>query len=664
MKQHSWRLFCVLLAAWGRAGAQTSGATFGEIVGLGGTPSDIVLDELRGRLYLVNDRANRVNVYGIAENRLVGSIQVGNRPLAAAISMDGNWLYVTNQLSSSLSVIDLGINSLAQTVTLPARPEGVEVGADGRVLVSTVGTGTGNPPQNTLLIFDRTQQSGQQLFPVQTPPPPSTPPTLPPAQLVRPDTQFFSKLIRTPDGQLIVGLTNPGAQTYMFVYEVASGVILRSRTVGGQSTALSMSRDGSRFMAGFTLYDTNTLSVVAQQNTANAPFTLTGNFNVRQNFGGSVFSPDGATIYSAFNVAQFSLPALRPVASTLLISDSSNLGIKLGIKLPESIVNKMVASADGSRAWALSESGMIHLPLGALYEYPILQVEPTTVFLAVDECRRGVARASVNVHNLGKGRLSFSVPNTGAALIADVSSGLAPALIRFTMEPGRTNVVRQPGTNLTTGGVTMTGNALNVNIASLDAINIPNTIRVYMNFRNPDQRGVIYPVPTAPNNSPAPNQTHPSGNEGLQDLLLDELRGRLYVTNSGYNRIEVFDIRKRKFLDPISVGQLPHSMAMGTDGTTLYVGNTGGESLSIVDLDLERVVGQVEFPPLPRQGGGAGANPAHPRALATGLFGLQFVLSNGTQWKLVGNQATVRRPIPSRSRLMAPTCCPAHPTSP
>ena len=32
-----------------------------------------------------------------------------------------------------------------------------------------------------------------------------------------------------------------------------------------------------------------------------------------------------------------------------------------------------------------------------------------------------------------------------------------------------------------------------------------------------------------------------------------------------------------------------------------------------------------------------------PRTLAMGLFGLQFVMSDGSQWKVVsGNQATVR----------------------
>src|SRR5713226_1576019 len=85
-----------------------------------------------------------------------------------------------------------------------------------------------------------------------------------------------------------------------------------------------------------------------------------------------------------------------------------------------------------------------------------------------------------------------------------------------------------------TGGANLQGSAFNVNLASSEAINIPNNIRVFMNYRNPDQRGVIYPVPTTPNNSPAPNQAYPNGqgNEGLKDLVLDERRGRLYAALS------------------------------------------------------------------------------------------------------------------------------------
>ncbi len=629
---------CALLAAgWvvflSPAGlrAQSTAATFGQVVPLGGTPSDIVLDELRGRLYLVRTSAGKVDVYDYRLKQLISSIQVGTQPLAAAMSPDNNYLYVTNNGSATLSVIDLGSGGVIQTVTLAGRPEGVAVGADGRVLITTQGTGPGSS-QNTLLLFDRNQQLSNQVMPVQFPPPPPTPTGLPTVFVGRPVTVFRGKLVTTPDGQFVVGMTvfNNFSNTYLFVYEVASGTILKSRQVSGQSTVLSMSPDGASFMAGFTLYDTATLAVLAQFNTANAPFPLAGSFNTLQNVGGSAFAPDGNTLYAAFNVAPFSQPAARPQASTLFLANPKNLGMNLAVRMPESIVAKMVITSDGADAWGLSESGLLYLPLSTLYDYPILQPETTQVFLAVDNCNRGLATADVRILNLGKGKLTFAVPNVGAAVVLRAESGVAPSTVRFTMEPGRSGINRQPGTNLSTGAQTMTGFAINVNLASLEAINIPPTIKVYMNYRQPDQRGVIYPVPNVLSSA-----------WGLQDLLLDEPHGKLYISNAGYNRIEVFDTRRLKFLDPIQVNQLPRSMALSTDGSTLYVASAGGETIAIVDLDKGRQVGSVEFPPIPRSGT---QNPLTVRAMAMGLSGLQFVMSNGSQWKLLGNQA-VPRPL-------------------
>ena len=492
-------LICLFSAVCVTPGAaQSISATFGQVVALGGTPSDLVLDESRQRIYLINNAANRVDVFAIGGNSVIRSVNVGRIPLAGAMSMDNAFLYVTNQQDSSVSIIDLNSLSVTQTVSLPAAPQGIEIGADGRALVSTAGTTGG---ANTLLIVDRTQAAGNAVTSVVTPPPPSTPTPLPPTTLTRPDTTFFSKLIRTPDGTFIIGLTNPSTtQTYLFVYEVASGTILRSRTVTGQSTVLSVAPDGSRFMAGFTLYDTSTLSVIAQMNNANAPFPFTANFNTRQNIGGSVFSPDGSTVIGAFNITPFSNPAAAANASTMLISDSRNLGIQLGIKLPESIVAKVVITADGSKAWSLSESGMLYLPLAQLYSSPLLVPETTQVFLAVDACNPGLAQATLKINNLGKGKLTFSVATISNSLVSSVKSGVAPSTITFTMEPGRTGIVRQAGTNLATGGTTLSGLPFDVTLASVEAINIAPTIRVYMNYRNLDQRGIIYPVPTTPNN--------------------------------------------------------------------------------------------------------------------------------------------------------------------
>ncbi len=380
-----------------------------------------------------------------------------------------------------------------------------------------------------------------------------------------------------------------------------------------------------------------------------------------------MFTPDGNTIYGAFNVATFTgtNPPPKSNSSTLLMNDSRNLAIQLGIRLPESIVAKMVITADGANAWSLSQSGMIYLPLSTLYDYPIIQPDTTQVFLSSNPCNRGLATGSLKVNNLGKGKLTFAINNTNSALVSQVTSGLAPSSIQFTMDPGRANVSRQSGTNLYTGTQTLSGTPLDVNLSSNEAINIPNTIHVYMNQRDPDQRGIIFPIPVYTNNSPAStsNPTFTGGNEGLQDIVLDQGRNRVYISNSARNEIEMFDTVNQVFLNPIAVGQLPHQMALSTDANTLYVGNTGGELISIVDLTQNPPIntGVVNFPPLPRQAGGTNAAVINPRSLAYGLFGLEFIMSNGGQWKLsTGNVATVRpadsiTKINSSNNITAPT---------
>ncbi|HUK17291.1 MAG TPA: hypothetical protein VLW65_12795 [Bryobacteraceae bacterium] len=627
--------------------AQTAtGATFGDVISadvggttFGGTPSDVVLDESRHVLYLISNNTSIVYVYDYTTNVIVRQIALAAsaQPLAGAISMDGQTLYVTCSGTSTLDVVNLNSLMVSNTVILPSKPQGVEVGVDGRALVSMAGTGVvSGVPQGTLSLYD---PGSAQLLPVTVPALTTTPVTVPTVGLVA-STTFVSKLMRTPNGQYIVGAIKPtSANAYVFVYEVASGTVLRNRTFASTSTVLSMAPDGSRFMAGLAMFDINTLNVIAQQNIANAPFPMSNNFNTQSQIGGSVFSADGTTLYSAFNVAATSTPAPPSSSSTLLVSDPTNLGIHLGIKLPGNIIAKMVQLSDGSQAWGISDSGMIHLALANLYNYPILAPETTQVFLAMDDCNHGLAQATLQINNLGKGKLTFGVASgTNAAVEYAIKSGVAPSSITFTMDPGRSGVTRQAGTNMFTGAASSSGTPLNVTLSSAEAINIPSTIRVYMNYRQSDQRGIIYPVPTMPNNN-AGGITMPAGNEGLQDLVLDEGRGLLYISNSGYNRIEVFDTKNLVFLPPIAVGQLPHQMAMSGDGSMLYVANAGAESISMIDLNLQQVVGSVVFPPIPRNGT---VNPIFARTMALGLNGLEFVMSDGSQWDVVDGTAIPR----------------------
>jgi uncharacterized protein (TIGR03437 family) len=92
-------------------------------------------------------------------------------------------------------------------------------------------------------------------------------------------------------------------------------------------------------------------------------------------------------------------------------------------------------------------------------------------------------------------------------------------------------------------------------------------------------------------------------------------------------------------MTPVKVGQTPVSMALSMDGSTLYVANSGGESISIVDTVKLQNTGRVAFPPLPFASNIAIATPT---VVAMGLSGLQFMTSDGTLWKVVGNAAVPR----------------------
>lgn len=159
-------------------------ATFGTAVPMTGGATDLVLDEARGRLYLVISSQNRIDVYSTAQKRFLSSIPVGAQPLSAALSRSGRYLYVTAYQSSTLEVVDLDSATVFKRLSLPAAPEGVAVGGDERVLISTVGSGTGNS-ENRLLLYNPNLSGEEALLAVPvTLPAPTTPQTPAPSSRV------------------------------------------------------------------------------------------------------------------------------------------------------------------------------------------------------------------------------------------------------------------------------------------------------------------------------------------------------------------------------------------------------------------------------------------------------------------------------------------------
>ena len=131
-------------------------------------------------------------------------------------------------------MIDLDAGTVAKRVSVPAAPEGIAVGADERVLITTVGVAAG------LMHRQRTRCCSTIQIPAAVSalstvtvslPAPGTPAASASYNASR------SHLVATPDGRLIVGLNNATTTTRtVFVFETASGSVLRSRTVTNIST--------------------------------------------------------------------------------------------------------------------------------------------------------------------------------------------------------------------------------------------------------------------------------------------------------------------------------------------------------------------------------------------------------------------------------------------
>src|SRR5258708_22499028 len=86
---------------------QTTGATFGDVIRLGGTPSDIVLDESRSCLYLVNSNTGNVDIYDYANKFVAGSLRAGSTPVPPALPLDRKPLSVTHNSSAPPPLVRL-----------------------------------------------------------------------------------------------------------------------------------------------------------------------------------------------------------------------------------------------------------------------------------------------------------------------------------------------------------------------------------------------------------------------------------------------------------------------------------------------------------------------------------------------------------------------------
>jgi uncharacterized protein (TIGR03437 family) len=599
----------------------SSAATFGTVVTHTQPIADLQLDEARRRLYVLNTAASSVEVYSTTTNppRLTNTVKTDSTPLSIALSRSGRYLYVACYASSSLDIIDLSsTNFSSRSVTLPASPQAVAVGFNETVLISTIGTGTG---QSVLLTFNPAADAAHALNAIPIAPPAPAAPTLTGANVVLAQAAR-AKLQASADGKTIIGVHMTGNRT-VFVYDVNSATVLRARTVAGISSVLAVSPDAKQFVSGPLVFDVSSMAVLAQQSAVNAPFVFPNgaNFSAQTTQGGAVYTSTtlGPALITGYNIAPVQVPAAKSNTSQIFFNAPDNLLIQLSIQIPETQSGKMVATADGATIYAISQSGFLVLSVGALAQSPIALPDSNVALLVYDQCGLNAAQstATIPVRNIGGGRLTL----TSQVVVTSTTATQS----RVTARPYGGDVTASLNAAVSRTLGTVTPDQLLLQAA--EAVNVIPNVRVFQNSRNTETRGAILPVDVGATTT------------GLTDMAADNPRQRLYIANPGLNRIEVFDMRTQQFVTPIRVGQLPRSIAMGGDGNTLYVANSGGESISVVDLNKGVVSGSIAYPPLWFN---STTGILSPQIIASTQRGPQVLMSDGTLWKAVGGTVQPR----------------------
>jgi uncharacterized protein (TIGR03437 family) len=252
--------------------------------------------------------------------------------------------------------------------------------------------------------------------------------------------------------------------------------------------------------------------------------------------------------------------------------------------------------------------------------------------LTYDQCQAaGGGTATITINSAGRGPvgpvtatlLPAATNGTGAnAPSVRSTPGATSTQLTFTYNPA---AARGPGTVIPPHDFL---------VVAPQAINLPDRIRVLQNNHDSDAPGSIVPIPTGPTGVVLAGLS-----AGLNDLVWDNARKRVYIANTGLNRVEVFDARTQKLLAPIRAGQFPFTLALTPDGNTLYVANAGSETITIIDPDKLQAVGNIAYPPLAFNSTQALTTPF---AIAAAQTGLQILMTNGQLWSVNGTLASPR----------------------
>ena len=549
MFRKHWILAIASAAAMMMTAVSAYAGTFGTVVAIGGEAADLALDPTRGVLYIANFTANRIDVMTLSNNTIKTSINVPNQPSSISVSPDSHWLLVasygnnTNGSSTnSLTLIDLTNANAKQTFTLSNAPLTVSFGLDNKALVVTTGEFIiFDPTVGTTTLIRTIAQVATQAIPQ------------PPATFPANFTQASATV--SGDGLTIAGMGGGTSSGVLeFRYSVATHGLTQvtytsSPTAGPR--VVSLSQDGTLSTFDWTVQDAN-LNVTAQF--ANPAGLL--------NLGSTLIDSSRNLIY-----AQIPLGGTSATANTtppiLNIVDSDNLTLEDQIQLPENLTGKSILSADNSTMYAISDSGVMILPVGSLASYPRLSASTEDLIFRGNFCNRSSLTQSFTITDPGGNHTPFTIKPSVSGITISPSSGVTPATVSVSVDP---NAFASSKGTVTASLTIGSGAAIN---ASPSSPNPGLTIRVLVNSQDPAQRGTIVNVPGT-----------------VVDLLADPKRNVYYVLRQDKNQVLVYNGSNNTLTATLRTCTTPKGMAITFDQQDLLVGCDNAHYMSVFDLDL------------------------------------------------------------------------------
>jgi uncharacterized protein (TIGR03437 family) len=517
--------------------------TLGKVVPIGGAAADVALDESRGRLYIANFAGRRIDVMSLATNSIQTSMSVAAQPSSISVSPDGHWLIVAHygnnttpaSPTSAVTLIDLRNNNSKQTFALANPPLGLAFGIDNKALIVT---------SKDFILFDPSLGTTQLMWTIAeqaTKALPQAPQTFP-AQITQ------ASVGASPDGRFVWGIADSLVFRYDVVARAMGGISYTASPTNGPRV-VSSSADGSRAAMGWWYLD-----------------TLNGNVHVSSNFAEPLgnLSIGGHLIDSGRGLVYSQVPKTLTDAPVLTVRDIDNLASRESFKLPENIAGRSVLSADGNTMYSASDSGVLVLPVGKLNTLPRLEASVEDLVFRGDFCDRDTATQSFILRDPGGNKVPFSITSSNAGVRLTPSSGTTPAVIKVTVDPN--SFAAQKGSV-----------AVTLTINSDTGVNIPKTVRVLVNSREPDQRGTIVNIPGT-----------------LSDILADPAKDQYYVLRQDTNQALVYDGANNTLKATLRTCNMPTSLATSYDRRYLLIGCRLSRWVAVYDLETLQPVTPIE----------------------------------------------------------------------